>query len=277
MKELSPDQFRIPCASTVHDFAYNRLTSEGFQALMHELGKLICTHVQGASGMIDSTPIPAAIHDKFAEFNPHYSQKMYKLHIFHYGPFPLAAKFSDGCEYDGGFALPLSDMVQSMGPVLKKLQLDTGYDSYDIHAGLWHRFKLNPLIAVRENAVLNPEGTENRIDHWVNRMWKVGGNVHAHLCEKLNFLYEHGREEQVGAYFRNKNLVNQDFQEEYKSRSDCERNHSHMKATCDFTVHGVKNQSKEFYMIRRFISYQVILLTNVMRGMVNVQQSSCYI
>ena len=277
MEEISPGQFRIPCASTVHDFAYNRLSLEGLGVLMLILGKLACKHIQGASGMIDSTPISAAIHDIFAEFNPHYLQKMYKLHIFHYGPFPLAALFSKGCEFDGDFALSLSDIVKKMEPVLKKLQLDGGYDSYEIHADLWYKFKLIPLIAYRENAVINIEGTERRIDHWVNRMWKDGGNVHAPLDEKLEFLYKHGRKEQVGAYFRNQNITNQKFQEEYKSRSDCERNHSHMKATCNFTVHGMKNQSKEFYMIRRFVSYQFILLTNIMRGMVNIQNSSCYL
>jgi hypothetical protein len=81
LKEIAPGQFRIPCASTVHDFVRNRLSTGGFEALMLILGEIACKYIQGANGIIDSTPIPAAIHDSFAKFNKHYEQKMYKLHI----------------------------------------------------------------------------------------------------------------------------------------------------------------------------------------------------
>lgn len=277
LKEITSGQFRIPCASTVHDFVRNRLSTDGFEALMLTLGKMACKQIRGATGIIDSTPIPAAIHDSFAEFNKHYGQKMYKLHIFHYGPFPLGAIFSDGCDYDGHFASDLADLVFPMAPVLKKLLLDGGYDSFDVHAYLWYKFKTIPLIAFRENAVFNFEGTEMRINHRVNKLWEQGGDVHAPLSEKLEFLCQQGREEQVGAYIRNQNLLNQKFEEESKERSSCERTHSHMKATCNFTVHGIRNESKKLYMIKRFVSYQFILFTNIMRGMANIQCSSCYI
>ena len=277
MEEITPGQFRIPCASTVHDFVRNRLSTGGFEALMLTLGKMACEHIQGAAGAIDSTPIPAAIHDSFAAFNKHYGQKMYKLHIFHYGPFPLVAMFSKGNDYDGDFSFPLGDKVLPLDPLLKKLLLDGGYDSFKIHASLWYKFNLIPLISFRESAVFNIEGTEERINHWVNKMWREGGNVHTPLPQKLKFLYEHGREEQVGAYIRNQNIQNPNFEEECKLRGSCERNHSHMKATCNFEVRGIRNEAKELYMIKRFVSYQFILLTNIMRGMVDIQRSSCYI
>jgi hypothetical protein len=277
LKEITPGQFRIPCASTVHHFVRNRLCTEGFEALMLILGKLACKYIQGATGIIDSTPIPAAIHDAFAKFNKHYDQKMYKLHIFHYGPFPLVAIFSNGGAYDGHFASDLADKVLPMDPILKKLLADGGYDSFDVHAYLWYKFKIIPLIAFRENAVVNLEGTETRINHQVNKLWKEGGDVHAPLEKKLEFLCEHGREEQVGAYVRNQNLLNPNFEEESKVRGNCERNHAHMKSTCDFHVQGIRNETKELYMIKRFVSYQFILFTNIIRGMENIQQSACYI
>jgi hypothetical protein len=277
LNEITPGQFRIPCASTVHDFVRNRLSTDGFEALMLTLGKMACEQIHGATGIIDSTPIPAAIHDSFAEFNKHYGEKMYKLHIFHYGPFPLVALFSEGCDYDGHFASDLADKVVPMDPVLKKLLLDGGYDSLTIHAHLWYTFKIIPLIAFRENAVLNFEGTEMRINHWVNKLWEKGGDVHASLSDKLEFLCQHGREEEVGAYIRNQNLLNQKFEEESKGRGSCERTHGHMKATCNFTVHGIRNETKKLYMMKRFVSYQFILFTNIMRGMTNIQCSSCYI
>jgi hypothetical protein len=277
LKEITPGQFRIPCASTVHDFVRNRLSTDGFETLMLTLGKMACKHIQGANGILDSTPIPAARYDRFAEFNPHYDLKMYKLHIFHYGPFPLAAIFSDGCDYDGHFAPGLADKVLPMDPILKKLLADGGYDSFDVHAYLWYKFKIIPLIAFREDAVINLEGTETRINHWVNKLWKKGGDVHASLLDKLKFLYEHERKEQVGAYIRNQNILNPKFEEECKGRGRCETTHAHMKATCRFDVHGIRNESKGLYMIKRFVSYQFILFTNIMRRMESIQCSSCYI
>jgi hypothetical protein len=155
---------------------------------MSTLGKLACKHIRNGSGMIDSTPIPAALHDRYAEYNPHYNQKMNKLHIFHYAQFPLAAVFSSGNAYDGNFVSSLVNKVQAMEPTLKKMMLDAGYDSYKIHAELWYAFRVHPLIMIRENAVPNIEGTEWRIRHWVN---KLKGDVHKPLFEKLEFLHEH--------------------------------------------------------------------------------------
>ena len=101
--------------------------------------------------------------------------------------------------------------------------MDGGYDSFDVHAYLWYKFKIIPLIAFRENAVLDLEGTEMRINHWVNKLWKEGGDVHASLEQKLEFLCEHGKEKQVGAYVRDQNLLNPKFEEESKVRGSCER------------------------------------------------------
>jgi hypothetical protein len=277
LKEITPGQFRIPCASTVHDFVRNRLSTDGFEALMLTLGKMACKHIQGATGILDSTPIPAAIHDSFAKFNKHYAQKMYKLHIFHYGPFPLASIFSNGDAYDGHYACDLVDKVFPMDPILNNLLADGGYDSFDNHAYLWYKLNIIPLIDFRENAVINFEGTEMRINHWVNKLWEEGGDVHASLPAKLEFLCEQGREEQVGAYVRNQNLLNPTFEEDSKLRGSCERTHAHMKATCNFRVHGIRNETKKLYMLKRFVSYQFILLTNIIRGMTNIHCSSCYI
>jgi hypothetical protein len=276
LKEIVPGQFRIPCASTVHDFVRNRLGFDGYETIMLTIGKMVCKHIGGATGILDSTPIEAGPHDRFAEFNPHYERKMYKLHIFHYGPFPLVAIFSNGLAYDGHFASDLADKVLPMDPILKKLLADGGYDSFDVHAYLWYKFKIIPLIAFRENAVFNLEGTEMRINHHVNKKWKEGGDVHSPLEKKLEFLCEHGQEDPVGAYVRNQNLLNQKFEKECEERGDCERTHAHMKVTCDFSVKGIRNESKKLYMIKRFVSYQFILFTNIMRGMLNIHQSACY-
>jgi len=45
LDEIHPGQFRIPCASTVHDFVRNRLSTEGYETLMLTLGKMACKHI----------------------------------------------------------------------------------------------------------------------------------------------------------------------------------------------------------------------------------------
>jgi len=66
---------------------------------------------------------------------------MFQLHIFHYALFPLAAQFSKEYAYDGDFVSSLSDTVQQMNPILKKMLIDGEYDSYKIHADLCTNFK----------------------------------------------------------------------------------------------------------------------------------------
>ena len=75
------------------------------------------------------------------------------------------------------------------------------------------------LISYASNAVINKEGENERIDHWVNKNWKIGGDVHALMEDKLKFLYEVGRREQVGMYLRNQNIVDKLFQDLYKKRA----------------------------------------------------------
>ena len=79
----------------------------------------------------------------------------------------------------------------------------------------------NPLIEQRESKKIHFERTNRRIDHRVNKLWKKGGNIKDPIEKKLEFLYDNNRWKQVGMYIRNKNILNPNFQEQYKSRSDC--------------------------------------------------------
>lgn len=54
--------------------------------------------------------------------------------------------------------------------------------------------------------MINQEGEEKRINHWVNKKWKLGGDFHAPIENRLKFLYEIGRKEQVGMYLKNQNI-----------------------------------------------------------------------
>lgn len=82
---------------------------------------------------------------------------------------------------------------------------------------------------------------------------------------------------QVGMYLGNQNIINSDIKAEYKSRSDCERTHSHMKRMFQFTVKWLQQRSKEFYMAFRFVSYQTIIMARLLKLEPDIQNFSQYI
>ncbi len=85
--------------------------------------------------------------------------------------------------------------------------------------------------------------------------------------EKLRFLYENGREKQVVMHLRNKNIGDDGFDEDYSHRSECERVHNHIKWTVKFDIRGMKNGSKKMYSIMNFVAYQLLVLTNLQKGL----------
>ena len=151
-----------------------------------------------------------------------------------------------------------------------------------------------PIISYASNAVINQEGEEERINHWVNKKWKIGGDVHAPMENKLKFLYEIGRKEHeirrkeqvgmylrnqnirdldtthwnsmpvpAGMYLRNQNIRNKAFDDQYKKRTECEKIHGHIKGTVKFDIRRVRNQSRKLYSLLSFITYQLLVLTEI--------------
>ena len=59
--------------------------------------------------------------------------------------------------------------------------------------------------------IINEEGETERIEHWVNKMWKEGGDINAKTEKKFSFLCQNGRRVQVGMYLRNQNIKNEAF------------------------------------------------------------------
>ncbi|AKB50241.1 hypothetical protein MSBRW_0988 [Methanosarcina barkeri str. Wiesmoor] len=80
---------------------------------------------------------------------------------------------------------------------------------------------------------------------------------------KLKFLYETGRKEQVRMYLRTQNIRDETFDEQYKKRNDCEKIHGHIKGTVKFDIKRVRNQSRKLYSLSSFIAYQLLVLTEM--------------
>lgn len=271
-------KYRIPSSSAFHDFVKNRLGKEGFIEVMEFVGtQIVKSSYKDQEAVIDSTPLEASRYNPYALFNPHYQIKMDKAHIFHYGKYPLFMIYSDGTTNDKSCLNPLIQRVARMNPKMSAIVLDAGYDSFEIHADIWRIFGIHPLIQFREDAVIHYEGTTERINHWVNKMWRKGGDVHQSIENKLRFLYDNGRKEQVGKYLRNINCLDEDFGSKCKKRSDCERKHKHIKDTVKFNIRDLLHKSKEMYIYAGFVSYQILMLAHSQLRFLNENEFSKYI
>ena len=121
------------------------------------------------------------------------------MHIFHLNEFPLFEIFSEGNDHDAPYAIPLAEAVIQMNPSMTTIQLDGGYDSFAIYTGYWKMFRILPLIAPNENAVINKDGTMERIDHWLNKMWKKGAIFVIQL--KINYFISNNGEGKLECFY----------------------------------------------------------------------------
>ena len=277
MKEID-GIYLIPSPSAFHGFMKYRLGTEGFLEIMELVGtELVKAVNEPQIAIVDSTPLEASRYNPHALFNPHYRIKMDKSHIFHYGSYPLYMIYSDGTTSDTSCLDPLIETVAQMDPDMSAIILDAGYDTFKVHAKIWKTHGIYPLIQFREDAIIHGDGTLERITHWVNKKWPEGGDIHKNLEEKLHFLYDHDRIEQVGKYLRNLNIQDKDFNSKCRKRSDCERKHKHIKDTVKFDIRGLLHTSKEMYTYAHFISYQILVLAHAQLKFRKVNEFRKYI
>jgi hypothetical protein len=122
------------------------------------------------------------------------------------------------------------------------------------------------------SSVVHEEGTEGRIDHWINKMWKLGGSLTTPLRQKLEFLYANGRQEQVGMFLRKQNVVDPQLSVVYAKRGDWERTHNHIKSIMKFDVRRLRNEIKRLYVLANFVVYQILLKGHLQNKIFPVQQ-----
>jgi hypothetical protein len=120
-----------------------------------------------------------------------------------------------------------------------------------------------PTIPPKCNAVINKEGTIERINHSVNKLWKKEGSIHMPMNKKLKLLYENGRRKQVGMYLRNQAMVDEKFEEKIKTRQPIERSNRHIKGRLTFDVRKIQKNSRELYSVLRFMAYRLMTLANL--------------
>ena len=267
----------IPSGGTLHHFVKYRLGVKGINKIMFMVGEKLVKLIESKDAKMDSTPLEASRYDKHSDFNPHYKCKMDKAHITMIGIHPVFMTYTKGVAGDSPQVPKHIDALSKMNAKIDEFLLDGGYDSFQNHADIWYKLKVKPLISLSVDSVINIEGEIERIDHWANKMWKLGGSRHMKIKDKLRFLYENGRQEQVGMYLRNQNLKDESFPDSCKLRKECERIHGHIKNTVKFNVRYVRKESRELYSKLDFVAYQLLLLTNLQNGIKPVNAFERYI
>ena len=212
---------------------------------------------------IDSTPLEASRYNKHADYNPHYECKMDKAHITMVGTYPVFMTHTKGAASDSPELINHIEALKKMNDDLELYSADGGYDSLLNHSYIWYHLDAKPIISYPSNAVINQEDEKERINHWVNKKWKIGGDVHASMKNKLKFLYENGSKKQVGMYLRNQNISDESFNEQYQKRDECEKIHGHIKCTVKFEIRRVRTESRKLYSLSSFIIYQLLVLTEI--------------
>jgi len=252
---------------------YHRLSEDGINEIMMLIGERILKLAQIKEAKIDSTPLEASRYDKHADYNPHYECKMDKAHITMIGTYPVFMTHTNGTASDSRELIKHIKALKEMNADIDFYSADGGYDSFLNRADIWYHLNAKPVISYSSNAVVNKEGEIERIDHWVNKMWKKGGNVHAKIEDKLRFLYENGRCEQVGMYLRNENIRDNLFMILYKKRGECEPKHGHIKETVKFDIRRVRAESRKLYSLLSFVAYQFLILTELQN---NIQTKNSF-
>jgi len=256
-------QIKLPSGGTLHHFVKYRLGEKGINDIMMLIGQKILELSSEKEAKIDSTPLEASRYDKYADYNPHYKCKMDKAHITMVGTYPIFMTHTNGLAGDSPELIKHIEALKKMNADIESYSADGGYDSFINHSEIWYHLNAKPIISYASNAVISPEGEEERIDYWVNKKWKFGGDVNAPMEDKLKFLYEIGRIKQVGKYLRNQNILDKSFQAQYKKRAECEKIHGHIKQVVKFDIRRTRDGSKKLYSLLNFIAYQLLVLTEL--------------
>ena len=254
---------KLPSSKTLHNFVKYRLGEDGISEIMMLVGERILKLSQIKEAKIDSTPLEASRYDKHADYNTHYECKMDKAHITMVGTYPVFMTHTNGKAGDTHELIKHIESLKKMNADIDLYSADTGYKAFENHADIFYYLGARPIIAYPKNAVISKEGEIDRINHWVNKMWEIGGDVHANIEVKLKFLYENGRKEQVGMYLRNINMRDELFQNLYKKRGECEPKHGHIKDVVKFDIRRVRVESRKLYSLLSFVSYQLLVLTEL--------------
>ena len=183
----------------------------------------------------DATPIESMENDD-APYCGHYKVYGYKLDTVNdleHG-MPVSKRVFHITDDEGKYFIPQMAELQNAGVVVKETWNDGKYDTYPniAYAGL-HGIRMHHRI--HKNWVHNKKGEYEHLWELYNKHWENDDfDPEASSEYMLNFLYDHGHVEEVGAYFRNLNMAECDaeptrYYDVYHKRNRHEGRHGYIK------------------------------------------------
>ncbi len=275
----SGDRVEVPSVKTLWHF-HNTRIGKGWDRLFEIIrdwviaeGKTMGMNI-GERCAEDSIPITAMNGDRDAEYNDHYKITGYKLDTINdiEVGLPMAKKTVTANAAD---APMLQERVGSCRQQtgMKDIWIDGGYDSYE-NIGWLQINGIMPHFHIHENWVLNPAGSIEHITALYNSHWKDAGyRTGASTGYMLTFLFNHGRYEEVGAYFRNIEMLRYEadpasYHKDYHLRSRKEGNHGywkeHLALQKRLRVRGI--ESVDRYLTRNLCTILAVALNRLQHG-----------
>lgn len=272
----------IPDRRTIDHFIWKRLGRTGTNLILDlmviEFRKLLNRRRVriGRTIAVDSTPLESMYRDPDTDYNGHYELHMYKVHqatCVDTG-LSLAKIVSRANDYDGDYLVPLIRKLQKLGITVDSVIADGAYKDLNLWARLNIEYGIKPYLNLAKNDTHRLDGDPSRLLKQYNAMWKEPDYVpEAKLDYVLKFLYSHGVQEQVGAYFRNQWLETKardpdTWHKMYNKRTTAERFHSHIKEQLglerNLQVKGI--ESVEVYTNLFWIAEIAAALTRAQNG-----------
>jgi len=204
-----------PTYEMVREFINEILTVERFQ----EFFDLIIVQVRielekrkiilGKRAGQDATDVKSLKYDKEAQYSGYYKEYGYKCDITHdldQQCLPLHYTTMGINDDEGKNVLPSQEHLKKLGFHPEEWKVDGKYANYMNIAGSAVS-GITLVYKIQEGWVYNPDGKEKEINHRYQRHHNDNGfKVEVSLSYQLEFLYDRGEYECVGAYYRNKRM-----------------------------------------------------------------------
>ena len=237
----------------------------------------------------DATVIRALPNDAEAEYNDYYKVKGYKKDIVIDLDTGLPLAYADiGInEHEGACLIPLMARLATLGFTCKEQKVDGKYPTYENIATAKIVYGAELIYLPHKDWVFNEKGSEEAIKREYQKYWKdVDFRVNASIHYMLRFLYNKGKIEHVGAYYRNKVLLEYKkdpdgykMQIGYGERSKNEWFNDYVKRHLGFDLNLPKRGKRAAYRYTTMclIAINAVALTRVQHGVTDNLGSVAYL
>jgi len=214
-RNLGFDPYNLPSYETIRHFINDLLTDQILEAFFYTEVKTIEQELNRYGETLteeaveDATIITAKRADPEAEYNGYYEDYGWKKDLLMNRKHKVFLAYQNLSINDSeDKALPMNlEKLQTINLHIEEITVDGKYPTYENIATAKHQYNTNLFYKPQDNWVHNPLGDITEINKRYQIYWHhTKFKVHADLEYQLNFLYQRGDYEWVGAYHRNNHV-----------------------------------------------------------------------